>query len=152
MSGCSLRLVVLTAFAPVWLGLSDKEYIDLLRKKAVAVTKRDKKRGGIYSVKESIGVSIRHITVAMVLIHKTDRSSTQSFSINTTTTSPRKNARLTRDASRYFRRLITSKRSRWLTFKSSAGRPTMPREIWLLMTSSLFAAELFITRAFISSA
>ena len=32
------------------LGLDAKEYLDLLRRKAVAVTQRDKKRGGTYSV------------------------------------------------------------------------------------------------------
>ena len=46
---------MLTASALAWGGLSNKEYIDLLRKKAVAITKRDKKRGGTYSVKEAIG-------------------------------------------------------------------------------------------------
>ena len=33
---------------------SDKEYSELIRRKAVAVTRRDKKRGGEYSVKEAI--------------------------------------------------------------------------------------------------
>ena len=55
MLGLSVRLVLLTASAPAWVGLSNNEYLDLLRKKAVAVTKRDKKRGGTYSVKEAIG-------------------------------------------------------------------------------------------------
>ena len=40
--------------APDWVGLSDEDYSDLIRKKAVAVTRRDKKRGGKYSVKEAI--------------------------------------------------------------------------------------------------
>jgi len=39
---------------PIWLGLDAKEYLDLLRRKAVAVTRRDKKRGGIYSVRDAI--------------------------------------------------------------------------------------------------
>ena len=41
--------------APDWVGLSDLGYSTLLQKKAVAVTRRDKKRGGTYSVKEAIG-------------------------------------------------------------------------------------------------
>ena len=40
--------------APAWVGQSDKDYSDLLRKKAEAVTRRDKRRGGKYSVKEAI--------------------------------------------------------------------------------------------------
>ena len=40
--------------APTWVGKSDKEYSELIRKKAVAVTRRDKRRGGEYSVKEAI--------------------------------------------------------------------------------------------------
>lgn len=40
--------------APAWVGLSDKKYSDLIRKKAEAVTRRDKRRGGRYRVKEAI--------------------------------------------------------------------------------------------------
>jgi hypothetical protein len=40
--------------APAWVGQSDEDYSDLIRKKAVAVTRRDKRRGGKYSVKEAI--------------------------------------------------------------------------------------------------
>ena len=40
--------------APDWVELSDEDYSDLIRKKAVAVTRRDKKRGSEYSVKEAI--------------------------------------------------------------------------------------------------
>ena len=40
--------------APAWVGQSDKDYSDLIRKKAEAVTGRDKRRGGKYSVKEAI--------------------------------------------------------------------------------------------------
>ena len=40
--------------APAWVGLSDEDYSDLIRKKAVAVTRRDKRRDGKYSVKEAI--------------------------------------------------------------------------------------------------
>ena len=40
--------------APDWVGLSDEDYSDLIRKKAVAVTRRDKRRDGKYSVKEAI--------------------------------------------------------------------------------------------------
>ena len=40
--------------ATAWGGQSDKDYSDLLRKKAEAVTRRDKRRGGKYSVKEAI--------------------------------------------------------------------------------------------------
>ena len=40
--------------APDWVGLSDLDYSKLLQKKAVAVTRRDKKRGGTYSVREAI--------------------------------------------------------------------------------------------------
>ena len=40
--------------APAWVGKSDKEYSELIQRKAIAVTRRDKKRGGEYSVKEAI--------------------------------------------------------------------------------------------------
>ena len=40
--------------APDWVGISDLDYSNLLQKKAVAVTRRDKKRGGTYSVREAI--------------------------------------------------------------------------------------------------
>ncbi len=40
--------------APAWVGLSDGKYSDLIRKKAEAVTRRDKRRGGKYNVKEAI--------------------------------------------------------------------------------------------------
>ena len=40
--------------APAWVGLSDEDYNDLIRKKAVAVTRRDKRRGGQYTVKQAI--------------------------------------------------------------------------------------------------
>ena len=39
---------------PAWVGKSDKEHSELIQRKAVAVTRRDKKRGGEYSVKEAI--------------------------------------------------------------------------------------------------
>ena len=39
---------------PDWVELSDEDYSDLIRKKAVAVTRRYKKRGSEYSVKEAI--------------------------------------------------------------------------------------------------
>ena len=40
--------------APTWVGLGDGKYSDLIRKKAEVVNRRDKKRGGKYSVKEAI--------------------------------------------------------------------------------------------------
>ena len=40
--------------APAWVGLGDRRYSDLIPKKAEAVNRRDKKRGGKYSVKEAI--------------------------------------------------------------------------------------------------
>ena len=40
--------------APAWVGLSDDKYSELVQRKAVAITRRDKKRGGKYSVKEAI--------------------------------------------------------------------------------------------------
>ena len=40
--------------APAWVGLGDGKYSDLIRKKAEVVNRRDKKRGGKYSVKEAI--------------------------------------------------------------------------------------------------
>ena len=40
--------------APAWVGFSDGKYSELIQRKAVAVTKRDKRRGGKYSVKEAI--------------------------------------------------------------------------------------------------
>lgn len=36
---------------PAWLSLEPKAYADILRRKAVAVARRDRKRGGRYSVK-----------------------------------------------------------------------------------------------------
>ena len=40
--------------APAWVEQSDVEYRKMLRRKAMAVTRRDKRRGGKYSVKEAI--------------------------------------------------------------------------------------------------
>ena len=40
--------------APGWVGFSDGKYSELIQRKAVAVTRRDKRRGGKYSVKEAI--------------------------------------------------------------------------------------------------
>ena len=40
--------------APAWVGQSDEEYRKMLRRKAMAVTRRDKRRDGKYSVKEAI--------------------------------------------------------------------------------------------------
>lgn len=40
--------------APAWVGQSDKEYSELIQRKAVAVTRRDKRRGGKYSTKQAI--------------------------------------------------------------------------------------------------
>ena len=40
--------------APSWVGQSDEDYSDLIRKKAVAITRRDKRRDGKYSIKEAI--------------------------------------------------------------------------------------------------
>ena len=40
--------------APDWVKQNDKDYSELIRKKAVAVTRRDKKRDGKYRVKEAI--------------------------------------------------------------------------------------------------
>ena len=40
--------------ADVWVGKSEKEYRDLIRKKAGAGSRRDKRRDGKYSVKEAI--------------------------------------------------------------------------------------------------
>ena len=40
--------------APAWVGLSDEKYSELIQRKAVAVTRRDKRRGGEYTVKQAI--------------------------------------------------------------------------------------------------
>ena len=40
--------------APAWVGQGDKDYSDLIHKKADAVTRRDKRRGGHYTVKQAI--------------------------------------------------------------------------------------------------
>ena len=40
--------------APGWVGGSDGKYSELIQRKAVAVTRRDKRRGGRYNVKEAI--------------------------------------------------------------------------------------------------
>ena len=40
--------------APAWVGFSDGKYSELIQRKAVAVTKRDKRRGGQYAVKQAI--------------------------------------------------------------------------------------------------
>ena len=60
----------------IWLGVllpglgSAMEY-ELIKRKAVAVTRRDKRRGGKYSVKEAKRPSIRHLIAAMALIPTT---------------------------------------------------------------------------------
>ena len=40
--------------APGWVGVSDGKYSELIQRKAVAVTRRDKRRGGQYTVKQAI--------------------------------------------------------------------------------------------------
>ena len=40
--------------APAWVGVRDGKYSELIQRKAVAVTRREKRRGGKYSVKEAI--------------------------------------------------------------------------------------------------
>ena len=40
--------------APAWVGLGDEYYRKMLQRKAVAVTRRDKRHDGKYSVKEAI--------------------------------------------------------------------------------------------------
>ena len=40
--------------APGWVGVSDGKYSELIQRKAVAVTRRDKRRGGRHNVKEAI--------------------------------------------------------------------------------------------------
>ena len=40
--------------APAWVGQSDEEYKKMLQRKAVAVTRRDKRRGGQYTVKQAL--------------------------------------------------------------------------------------------------
>ena len=40
--------------APSWVGVSDGKYSELIQRKAVAVTRRDKRRGGQYTVKQAI--------------------------------------------------------------------------------------------------
>ena len=40
--------------APAWVGQSDEDYRKMLRRKAMAVTRRDKRRDGKYSVKEAM--------------------------------------------------------------------------------------------------
>ena len=40
--------------APAWVGFSDGKFSELIQRKAVAVTRRDKRRGGQYTVKQAI--------------------------------------------------------------------------------------------------
>ena len=40
--------------APAWVGVSDGKYSELIQRKAVAVTRRDKRRDGKYTVKQAI--------------------------------------------------------------------------------------------------
>ena len=40
--------------APGWVGVIDGKYSELIQRKAVAVTRRDKRRGGQYTVKQAI--------------------------------------------------------------------------------------------------
>ena len=40
--------------APGWVGVSDGKYSELIQRKAVAVTRRDKRRGCQYTVKQAI--------------------------------------------------------------------------------------------------
>ena len=40
--------------APAWVGFSDGNYSELIQRKAVGVTRREKRRGGQYTVKQAI--------------------------------------------------------------------------------------------------
>ena len=40
--------------APSWIGFSDQDYSKILHRRALAVTRRDKRRGGNYTVKQAI--------------------------------------------------------------------------------------------------
>ena len=129
--------------APAWVGQSDKDYSDLIRKKAEAVTRRDKRRGGKYSIKEAIEA----IHQAFLRCNGFDPyeapSWIQSCWAPTAMSEVRRGVLITSVIWRSYRPLITSQQSRSLTLKSSAGRPMTPRGICPLRSSSLTAAELF---------
>jgi len=46
--------VVVGWSAPSWIGFSDQDYSKILHRRALAVTRRDKRRGGNYTVKQAI--------------------------------------------------------------------------------------------------
>ena len=129
--------------APAWVGQSDKDYSDLLRKKAEAVTRREKRRGGKYSVKDAIK-AIHQAFHRCNGFDPYDGSKLDPELLGTYSNERSKEGGLpTSGRWRCCRPLITSQQSRSLTLKSSAGRPMTPRAICPLRSSSLTAAELF---------
>ena len=128
--------------APAWVGQSDKDYSDLIRKKAEAVTRRDKRRGGKYSVKEAIEAIHQAFHRCNGLIPTTAPSWIQSCWAPTAMSEVRRGVLLTSGSWRCCRPLITSQQSGLLTFKSSAGRPMTPRGTCPLRSSSLTATGL----------
>ena len=129
--------------APGWVGVSDGKYSELIQRKAVAVTRRDKRRGGLYTVKQAIEA----INEAFHRCNGSDPYDGSKLDPKLLGTYNNDDAKAeganTRGASPCCRRLITSQQSRSLTLKSSAGRPMTPRGICPLRSSLLTAAELF---------
>ena len=129
--------------APGWVGVSDGKYSELIQRKAVAVTRRDKRRGGQYTVKEAIE-AIHQAFHRCNGFDPYDGSKLDPKLLGTYNNDDAK-----AEGAEYKRRwrccrpLITSQQSRSLTLKSSAGRPMTPRGICPLRSSSLTAAELF---------
>ena len=129
--------------APAWVGLSDRDYSELIQRKAVAVTKRDKRRGGQYTVKQAIEAIDEAFHRCSGFAPTTVPSSIQSCWVLTAMSEARRGMLLTSGRWRCCRPLITSQQNRYPTLKSSAGRPMTPRGICPLRSSSLIAAELF---------
>ena len=129
--------------APAWVVFSDGKYSELIQRKAVAVTRRDKRRGGKYTVKHAIEAIHEAFHRCSGIALTTVPRSIQSCWAPTAMSEVRRGVLLTSGRWRCCRPLITSQQSRSLTLKSSAGRPMTPKETCLLRSSSLTAAELF---------
>ena len=129
--------------APVWVGLSDRDYSELIQRKAVAVNKRDKRRGGQYTVKQAIE-AIDEAFHRCSGFDPYDGSKLDPELLGTYS-----NERSKERGAAYKREMAMLptvdhvKQNRYPTLKSSAGRPMTPRGICPLRSSSLTAAELF---------
>ena len=137
--------------APAWVGQSDKDYSDLLRKKAEAITRRDKRRGGKYSVKEAIE-AIHQAFHRCNGFDPYDGSKLDPELLGTYS-----NERSKEKGAAYKRDMAMLPTVDHVTAKPVADfeivsyRPMTPRETCPLRSSSLTAAELFRSQISIES-